>query len=299
MAVSAFYSRVLYRDGVGYYDDPKAPRSSFYENDYVALHPRLHSEDADDKYSAVLSILHASEIWRIESVLDIGCGSGEVLRRLLDEIGRRTGRVIHGIGVDISGRILANGTPDPRITRLRADSRDLPLRGASSSLALCMDLLEHLEDPAAALAEAGRASRLVVVKIPLERSLYTLLRGGSPRLNLLRQKFGHLHHYDHKRLSRMLKQAGCAEIRRRHLRIPRRSPMIAGLQSALLSAGLGTLFAWTMGGFALLLVQSSEHRPEPPAHCSTADGSSDPQDFGIVASRRHVDRDDFAHLPAE
>jgi SAM-dependent methyltransferase len=83
-------------------------------------------------------------------VLDVGCGTGEVLRRLRAEFDCAS-----VVGVDLfSGHLRHAHAPVAR-----ADGHDLPFADASFDLVLVRHLLQALADPTALLAEAHRVLR--------------------------------------------------------------------------------------------------------------------------------------------
>jgi arsenite methyltransferase len=92
-------------------------------------------------------------------VLDVGCGPGFYCAELLAEVGP-SGSVV---GVDGSEAMLAlaagrcQGADNVKFHE--ADATSLPVADASFDRALCVQVLEYLADPTAALAEMRRALR--------------------------------------------------------------------------------------------------------------------------------------------
>ena len=154
--------------------------------------------------------------------------------------------------------ILSEGVPHPCLVRLRASADHLPLDDCVVSLALCMDIVEHVPDPAVLLREVRRVAPRVVLKIPLERSWYTTLRGGRWRLAALRERFGHLHHFRVDDVRRLLLLTGLRVRYERFLIIPRRSFPLDALQRLLLRCGWTGLFARLFGGFVIIGAESVE-----------------------------------------
>ena len=98
-----------------------------------------------------------------QRVADIGVGEGLALERL--PVGAP---VI--VGVDFRGDKLAVAkTRVPALRPVRADAGMLPLPDRSVELVLCIEVLEHLVDPGAAVSELARiTSRGCVVSVPWE-----------------------------------------------------------------------------------------------------------------------------------
>lgn len=252
--------RVVFDSATGIYDDPMAERSDFYEEHYVGLHPTLHAEDVPGKLDA---ILHAGAPLfahsRLHQVLDVGCGSCALLNALIAELRNSHRLRVTGIGVDISQAILAHGDKAPDIIRLRADCANLPIESGSVSLALAVDVVEHAVDPVPILSELARVAEYLILKVPIERSLYTALRGWSSRLAELRKRFGHEVHYSRKQLLAVVAKEFTV-ITETYSVIPRRRYPIMIAQEVLLRWDLKRLYAMLFGGFAVLLLRSKRIR---------------------------------------
>ncbi|MDH5675892.1 MAG: class I SAM-dependent methyltransferase [Myxococcales bacterium] len=114
-----------------------------------------------------------------QSVVDVGCGEGYGLEYL---DGRLPAMVR---ACDLSGRAveLARARHPGRTIEV-ADIVDLPYEDDSADLVICLEVLEHLEDPARGLAELARVARRdVLVSVPWEPffQLGSLLRGNYLR----------------------------------------------------------------------------------------------------------------------
>jgi methionine biosynthesis protein MetW len=95
-------------------------------------------------------------------VLDIGCGSGGLLERLAGHAGYRA-------GVELSATAAAEAAKvADEVANLPIDG-GLPFAPESFDVVVCADVLEHLPEPADALAAAARLCRpggAVVVSVP-------------------------------------------------------------------------------------------------------------------------------------
>jgi 2-polyprenyl-6-hydroxyphenyl methylase/3-demethylubiquinone-9 3-methyltransferase len=88
-------------------------------------------------------------------VLDIGCGAGFLANALA-----REGHTVTGIDVSEQSLAIGGRHDDTRTVRYeRGDALALPYATASFDVVCAMDFLEHVEDPAAVVAEAARVLR--------------------------------------------------------------------------------------------------------------------------------------------
>ncbi len=93
-----------------------------------------------------------------ETVLDVGCGTGNLTRALLAKLSA-AGRVV---GVDISQRMIKvarNKVSDERVAWHAADARRLPLANASCDRVICYSVWPHFDDRVAVAAELHRVLR--------------------------------------------------------------------------------------------------------------------------------------------
>jgi 2-polyprenyl-3-methyl-5-hydroxy-6-metoxy-1,4-benzoquinol methylase len=110
-----------------------------------------------------------------ESVLDAGCGEGETVARLDGCLPAAVA------GVDMREECVAftrERFPSMKVSRQSVYSLDFGDR--SFDLVLCLEVLEHLDDPAAAISELSRVSRRdLVLSVPHEPwfRIGSLLRG--------------------------------------------------------------------------------------------------------------------------
>jgi ubiquinone/menaquinone biosynthesis C-methylase UbiE len=98
------------------------------------------------------------ELGPAETVLDIGCGTGNLTLALLAKLGS-TGRVV---AVDISPRMLdvaRRKTRDGRVVWRTASAEALPVASATADRILCFSVWPHLHDQDTVLREFTRVLR--------------------------------------------------------------------------------------------------------------------------------------------
>ncbi|HEX8105081.1 MAG TPA: methyltransferase domain-containing protein [Solirubrobacteraceae bacterium] len=97
-----------------------------------------------------------------ETVLDVGCGRGELLVAAVEQgAARAIGVEYSPAAVALARATVAAHGADDRAEVLQADARRLPLPGASADLVTLLDVVEHLTpaELALALTEARRVLR--------------------------------------------------------------------------------------------------------------------------------------------
>ena len=94
------------------------------------------------------------------SLLDAGCGEGEMLRRGV------LPPAVQPVCLDLRPASLAQAAAPARVC---ASVLSLPFADRSFDAVTCLEVLEHLENPAAAVRELARVSRRAfVVSVPFE-----------------------------------------------------------------------------------------------------------------------------------
>ena len=108
------------------------------------------------------------------SVLDVGAGSGELLR-VAASWAKETGRQFHGVGLELNERsaqaILEESKAFPEITSVRADALRLPFADAEFDYVMCSLFTHHFVDEQVVhiLVEMNRVARRRIFVIDLHR----------------------------------------------------------------------------------------------------------------------------------
>lgn len=123
----------------------------------------------------ILRLAAARSLFGTISVLDVGCGGGDILRAFTRR-GARSGLRVNAVGCDRNAQVLAvaAGLSDSRdgIRLVNADGVRPPFRAGSFDFVTCSLLLHHLNpDEAAALLSSLRTvARHALIVNDLERS---------------------------------------------------------------------------------------------------------------------------------
>lgn len=151
----------------------------------------------------------------VASVIEIGCGTGAVLRRLHAMNFAREYCCCDLSASAVRFAVASCCAFAPRGVVGRAD--DLPFPDGSFSVAVLSHVLEHLEHPLAALREASRIARFIVIEVPTEKVLNNMVR-----TKLLRRPYpsialaGHVQFWSPSSIARFLTADAGLEILDRH-----------------------------------------------------------------------------------
>ncbi len=140
----------------------------YYRPDLAWVHHAGYSQHVQMTWPGILRRLRAAGLGDGATVLDVGCGSGLLARRLLD-----AGFAVHG--VDASPAMIAlarEQAPQARFDVLRLPSDALPAADGVVSTGHVMNYLDSPADIAQALAQIARAVRpggLLAIDLMTER----------------------------------------------------------------------------------------------------------------------------------
>jgi 2-polyprenyl-3-methyl-5-hydroxy-6-metoxy-1,4-benzoquinol methylase len=144
------------------------------------------------------------------SVLDVGCGEGVLAQRWARRLG--DGRVV---GIDLEEDSIQAGWAAhraPNLEFLVMQAAELPFADGEFDLACAIEVLEHLPDPAHALAEMARcAGRNLMVSVPREPLWRALNMARGAYWPALGNTPGHLNHWSKRSFVALL--SGYGEVR--------------------------------------------------------------------------------------
>lgn len=132
-----------------------------------------HLGDARALKQTLLEDIERDDV-REFSVLDVGCGSGELLR-LIAEFARESDRLASLVGIDLnpisSETTQSESKEFSEIASVRGDALRLPFADGSFDYAISSLFFHHLTDPqiVVALKEMSRVARRGVIVIDLHR----------------------------------------------------------------------------------------------------------------------------------
>jgi 2-polyprenyl-3-methyl-5-hydroxy-6-metoxy-1,4-benzoquinol methylase len=146
------------------------------------------------------------QVARPSSILDVGCGEGVLTQQWAQAI---DGRVV---GIDLEDPQLRSEWERRSLPNLefRTGVGDaLPYADGEFAAATAMEVLEHVPDPEAVLAEMSRvASRWLLVSVPREPLWRALNVARGAYLRDLGNTPGHLNHWSKRSFARLLGRHG-------------------------------------------------------------------------------------------
>jgi 2-polyprenyl-3-methyl-5-hydroxy-6-metoxy-1,4-benzoquinol methylase len=148
------------------------------------------------------------------SVIDVGCGEGVLTERWAEQLGDRP-----VVGVDLTdpklaGEWSARQRPNLSFIEIDGDGR-LPFGDGEFELAAAIEVLEHVPDPCATLAEMARVSSgYLLVSVPREPLWRGLNVARGAYLKQLGNTPGHVNHFSKRAFVSELRRHGrVAEVR--------------------------------------------------------------------------------------
>ncbi len=170
----------------------------YNSGDYALNNPTWHKEDARWKAEEIIALLGDDFLSRLlpaVDLIDIGCGTGEILKRVAVYLKKKNIQV-NPIGYDLSAEIIYQAKenfPQAEFYCACFDKDAYAAKKNGICLALLIDILEHMEDPSVLLRQIREVCDYAVCHLPLEDNLEVNVRG-------LREHFtkmvGHLNFYN-------------------------------------------------------------------------------------------------------
>jgi SAM-dependent methyltransferase len=160
--------------------------SIYDDGTYLKRHPSWHQEDSPYKEALVLRAVRRAGL-AFESLVDVGCGAGEVTHRLA-----RRFPTARCTGCDVSKDLADAWRRHPPLPNLTFRLEAVESLEPGFDLVLCLDVFEHVEDYLGFLRTLLAKGRRFVFNVPLDLNVAQLTTGGLSRL---RRDVGHLHYF--------------------------------------------------------------------------------------------------------
>ena len=162
----------------------------YLDGSYLDNNNNWDREDAEWKANLVYCLLRSHSL-EVNSVCEVGCGSGDILRHLQRVLPRA-----ELCGYDISPQLLPfwNRSNEEVLSPICFNLGDFhEINTIKHDVLLMLDVFEHVRDPFTFLEISRNHARNFVFHIPLDLSALGVARK-NPLLNV-RRKVGHLNFY--------------------------------------------------------------------------------------------------------
>jgi SAM-dependent methyltransferase len=175
--------------------------NTIYEDGaYLRNNPSWHQEHSQWKAAQISRMLRQNEL-RPKTVTEIGCGAGQILSCLAEEMG--LGVQFSGYDISPQAYSLCRGKEQ---ANLHFSLADLLAESSTFDVALAIDVFEHIEDYRGFLRQFRQKAEYKIFHIPLDLSVQMLLRA-SP-LAELRSSVGHIHYFTKDMALAVLRETG-------------------------------------------------------------------------------------------
>ncbi len=136
-----------------------------------------------------------------KKILDAGCGEGFTLQNLYE---LKIGEVLEGIDYS-KGAVGLGKKVHPNLNLKVGDIYNLPYKDGSFDLVLCIEVLEHLEDPKRAINELKRvSSKYILFTVPNEPfwMILNYTEWGKQK------EIGHINHWTFWKFKKLIEESG-------------------------------------------------------------------------------------------
>ena len=158
------------------------------DTNYLTRNPHWHAEDSPHKARWIKVLLDANGI-QPSTVIDVGCGAGEVLVALQSVLDPKT--TYAGYDVSHDAAHLSQPKQNPKLTFITDDF--ITTETEAFDLILLIDVVEHIEDYMGFLRKISSRARHFIFHFPLDLHVSSIVRH-TTLLNT-RRDVGHLHYF--------------------------------------------------------------------------------------------------------
>lgn len=176
-------------------------QSIYLNGEYLTRNPRWHLEESAWKAVQIRRMLQKNRI-APATVCDVGCGAGEVLRRLQQNLSDEC--KLYGYDISPQAIDLARSRANERLHFCLSDLCSVD--GAWFDLILALDVIEHVEDYYGFLRLLRAKAHYKMFHIPLDISVQTVFRKNG--LLKRRHLHDHLHFFSKETALQALQDAG-------------------------------------------------------------------------------------------
>ncbi len=185
------------------FDAPSVPvpfSEIYKDGEYLRTHPGWHIEESPFKVKYILQLLQRNAL-SPKRIAEVGCGAGEVLRRLQLEMPP----LCEFCGYEISPQAFELCAPRAN-AGLRFELADFTKENVRFDLLLVLDVVEHIEDYFSFLRAIRPRAEHSIFHFPLDISVQAVLRRNG--MMKRRQEHAHLHYFTKELALAVLRDTG-------------------------------------------------------------------------------------------
>ncbi|MBU1087010.1 MAG: glycosyltransferase [Candidatus Omnitrophica bacterium] len=179
---------------------------------YMENNPTWHTEDANWKSQEIIKVIPEQIIKELNKsskirIVDIGCGAAQILKNIADQF-RLKAIDANYQGYDVSPEIIKKAKANFKQAEFFAKTfscEQYLQNNQKISIALLIDILEHLENPDILLKDVAKVSDYIICHLPLEDNLMVNSRNLKDKF---KRTVGHINYYNKKSALTMFEQAG-------------------------------------------------------------------------------------------
>ena len=173
----------------------------YKDGTYLKNNPDWNAGDSSFKANKIVQLLRKHKLI-LESVCEVGCGSGEMLVKLSSQLPN-----VNFVGVDISQDAI-NIAKTKETSQIRFELRDITNNHFNQhfDLILVIDVIEHIENYFKFLRDVRPRGRYTVFHIPLDMCMWSLFRENM--LIESKDRVGHIHAFTEDFIKSVLKDCG-------------------------------------------------------------------------------------------
>ncbi|MHA1253124.1 MAG: methyltransferase domain-containing protein [Candidatus Helarchaeota archaeon] len=189
-------------------------KNLYLTDDYIRKNPSLHKEDSLWKVSKIIPLIDRFIYYNnknIINLLDVGGGSGIILKTISTYINEKFNIMINKFALDLSPMMLEiqqKNNPDLKKI-LNENICKTSFNKKEIDLILMIDVLEHIPNPIESLKELKRIAKFIIFKVPLEDCLDYKIRNfikrGKVRKSRI-EKVGHINIYNINKLKNQIEK---------------------------------------------------------------------------------------------
>ncbi len=172
----------------------------YTSGEYLKKNPTWHVEESPWKAKQILRMMARRGI-EPETICEVGCGAGEVLKQLQGKMEAKC--LFWGFEISPQAVELAKTRANERLHIKLADIREE--KDVFFDLILVLDVIEHLEDYFSFLRDIRPKAQYKMLHLPLDLSVQSILRRNA--LLGVRSAYGHIHYFTKDIALQMLKDA--------------------------------------------------------------------------------------------